>query len=295
MARPDRNDRSFGNWLSDRLIRGLIRLALTLPYDRRVRFIGAVTRGLIAPVAGYQRRAMDNLARVYPDMPAPERRRIARAVADNAGRTLIENYSTADFTARMAGVTPTGPGLAALEQAQAAGRPVILVTGHFGNYEAGRAALVARGYTIGGLYRPMRNAYFNDHYVRTMESFGGPVFPQGRKGTGGFVRHLKSGGMLVLLIDQHQGRGARLRFMGHPAKTATSAADLALKYNAVLLPFYGTRQPDGLSFAVEIEAPVPHSDGATMTQALNDSLEARVRADPAQWFWIHRRWKADRA
>ncbi|WP_095589058.1 lysophospholipid acyltransferase family protein [Actibacterium ureilyticum] len=291
MAQPKRNEHSVGNWLSDRVIRGLIRLALALPYGARVRFVGAATRNVIAPLAGYQARAMDNLARVYPDMPAPERRRIARAVADNAGRTLIENYSTAEFTARMADVTPTGPGMAALEQAHADGRPVVLVTGHFGNYEAGRAALVARGYNIGGLYRPMRNPYFNDHYVRTMESFGGPVFPQGRRGTGGFVRHLKAGGMLVLLTDQHQARGARTRFMGLPVKTATSAADLALKYDALLIPFYGTRAADGLSFSVELEAPVPHSDGQTMTQALNDSLEARVRARPEQWFWIHRRWK----
>ncbi len=294
MAKPQRNDRSFGNWLSDRLVRGLIGLALSLPYAGRVRFVGWVTRALIAPLAGYSRRAKDNLALIYPDMPAADRARIARAVADNAGRTLIENYSTRDFTARMAQVTPTGPGLAALQAAQAAGRPVILVTGHFGNYEAGRAALVARGFEIGGLYRPMRNAYFNDHYVRTMESFGGPVFPQGRRGTGGFVRHLRRGGMLVLLIDQHQGRGALLDFMGQPAKTATSAADLALKYGAELIPFYGTRLENGLDFAVDLESPIPVSDAATMTQALNDSLEARVRANPEQWFWIHRRWKATR-
>lgn len=292
MAKPDKQDRSFGSWLSDRLIRGLIALALALPYARRVRFVGWITRALIAPIAGYQSRAMQNLALVYPNMPLRERRRIARAVADNAGRTLIENYSHADFTARLADVAPQGPGLKTLETAQAEGRPVVLVTGHFGNYEAGRAALVARGFNVGGLYRPMRNAYFNDHYVRTMESFGGPVFPQGRRGTGGFVRHLKAGGMLVLLIDQHQARGAPLRFMGLAAKTATSAADLALKYGAEVIPFYGTRQADGLSFRVELEAPIPHSDGATMTQALNDSLEARVRKDPAQWFWIHRRWKA---
>lgn len=295
MAQPDRNDHSFSHWLSDRVIRGLIGLALALPYGARVRFIGAVMRGLVAPLAGYQSRAMENLARVYPDMPKAERRQIARAVADNAGRTLIENYSTAEFTARMANVTPTGPGMAALEQARAEGRPVILVTGHFGNYEAGRAALVARGFEIGGLYRPMRNPYFNEHYVRTMESFGGPVFPQGRRGTGGFVRHLKSGGMLVLLTDQHQASGAKLSFMGLPAKTATSAADLALKYNALLIPFYGTRGDDGLSFSVDLESPIPPSDGVTMTQALNDSLEARVRSHPAQWFWIHRRWKVKTA
>ncbi len=291
MADRPENPHSFGNWLSDVAVRGLIGMAKTLPYAQRVAFFGWITRRLIAPLAGYTHRAMENLSMIYPDMPVAEQRRIAHAVADNAGRTLIENYSTTDFLDRLAKTTPTGPGVAALEQARAQNRPVILVTGHFGNYEAGRASLVARGYEIGGLYRPMRNPFFNEHYVRTMESFGGPVFPQGRKGTSGFVRHLKNGGMLVLLIDQHQRTGAKLRFMGKNAKTATSAADLALRYNAEVIPFFATRQENGLDFTVALDAPIPHSDGETMTQAFNTLLEGHVRATPEQWFWIHRRWK----
>ncbi|RAP40352.1 lauroyl acyltransferase [Rhodovulum viride] len=291
MGKRDRRARRLGDWLTDRVARLLIGTALALPYERRVPFGGWVTRRLIAPVAGYRARAEANLTLVYPGMPADERRRIADAVADNAGRTLIENYSTRAFLARMAEAEPQGPGLAALEAARAAGRPAILVTGHFGNYEAARAALVARGYEIGGLYRPMANPFFNAHYVRTMEAFGGPVFPQGRRGTAGFVRHLRSGGMLVLLTDQHARRGAELHFMGQPALTALSAAELALRYGADLIPFYATRRPDGLSFDIEIEAPVPPSTPREMMQALNDSLEARVRRHPEQWFWIHRRWK----
>ncbi|MBL3574762.1 lauroyl acyltransferase [Rhodovulum sulfidophilum] len=292
MGKRNKPSRRLGDWLTDRVARLLIATALALPYERRVPFGGWVTRRLIAPIAGYRDRAEANLAMIWPDMPAPRRRRIADQVADNAGRTLIENYSTEAFLARMAGTEPKGPGLAALAAARQEGRPAILVTGHFGNYEAARAALVARGYEIGGLYRPMANPFFNAHYVRTMEAFGGPVFPQGRRGTTGFVRHLRSGGMLVLLTDQHARRGAELHFMGHPALTALSAAELALRYDAELIPFYATRCPDGLSFEIEIEAPVARATPREMMQALNDSLEARVRRHPEQWFWIHRRWKA---
>ncbi|MBL3596384.1 lauroyl acyltransferase [Rhodovulum sulfidophilum] len=292
MGKRNKPSRRLGDWLTDRVARLLIATALALPYERRVPFSGWVTRRLIAPVAGYRDRAEANLAMIWPDMPAPRRRRIADQVADNAGRTLIENYSTETFLARMAGTEPKGPGLAALAAARKEGRPAILVTGHFGNYEAARAALVARGYEIGGLYRPMANPFFNAHYVRTMEAFGGPVFPQGRRGTTGFVRHLRSGGMLVLLTDQHARRGAELHFMGQPALTALSAAELALRYDAELIPFYATRCPDGLSFEIEIEAPVARATPREMMQALNDSLEARVRRHPEQWFWIHRRWKA---
>jgi KDO2-lipid IV(A) lauroyltransferase len=291
MAPPRSDDQRRLDYLANIVLRGVIGLALALPYSLRIPFVGWLTRALIAPLAGYRRRARNNLAMIMPDLPEADRNRIADEACDNAGRTLIENYSSRQLMARMAGKPIVGDGLAVLEAARAAGRPAILVSGHFGNYEAARAALVARGYKIGGLYRPMANAFFNEHYVKTMEAFGGPVFPQGPRGTAGFVRHLKAGGQLVLLFDQFVIEAAPMDFMGKPAHTATSAAELSLRYKADLIPFYATRDPNGLDFAIELEAPIPPSDPVTMTMALNRSLEARIRAHPGQWFWIHRRWK----
>lgn len=271
--------------------RGLIGLALALPYPWRVGFVGWLMRRVIGPFAGYRQRALENLALIWPEKPVGERRSIAEASLDNAGRTLIENYSTRAFTARARRIEPEGPGYAALIAARDARRPVILVSGHFGNYEAARAALVARGFAIGGLYRNLSNRFFNAHYVRTMQAFGGPVFPQGRAGTAGFVRHLKEGGQLVLLFDQDVPGAPLLPFLGEPARTALSAAELALRLKADLIPFFATRQPDGLGFSVDLDAPVPHTDAETMTLAITRALEARITAHPGQWFWIHRRWK----
>jgi KDO2-lipid IV(A) lauroyltransferase len=271
--------------------RGLIGLALALPYRWRVGFVGWLMRRLIGPLAGYGARARENLALIWPDRPEAERRAIAEASLDNAGRTLIENYSTRDFTARAKAIEPEGPGYAALIAARNDKRPVILVSGHFGNYEAARASLVARGFDIGGLYRNLSNRYFNAHYVKTMQAFGGPVFPQGRAGTAGFVRHLKEGGQLVLLFDQDVPGAPPLPFLGQPARTALSAADLALRLKADLIPFFATRQPDGLTFHVTLDAPIPHSDAETMMRAVTQTLETRIMAHPGQWFWIHRRWK----
>ena len=283
--------RRVAHFLSNLAIVGLIRLALALPYGPRVRFVGWVMEKVIGPLVGYRRRALDNLSMIWPDMPLSEKRRIASGSLNNAGRTFIENYSSHDFPTRMANNRLEGPGLAALEAAAESGRPVILVTGHYGNYEAVRAALVARGHRIGGLYRDMANPYFNAHYVKTMEAFGGPVFAQGRRGTAGFVRHLKAGGQLVLLFDQHVFGAPPLEFLGEPANTALSAAELSMRYDALLIPFYGIRAPDGLSFETVLEAPVAHTDAMRMTQALNDSLSARIKTDPSQWFWVHRRWR----
>ena len=155
--------------------RGMIGLALALPYGWRVGFVGWLMRRVIGPFAGYSARARENLALIWPDRPQAERDAIAEASLDNAGRTLIENYSTRAFLARARAIEPEGPGYAALIAARNDKRPVILVSGHFGNYEAARAALVARGFDIGGLYRNLSNRYFNAHYVRTMQAFGGPI------------------------------------------------------------------------------------------------------------------------
>ena len=278
-------------WLEDRAIRSLIGAAMILPFDRRRALMGAAMARVIGPLAGYGTRAQANLRKIYPDISAADRARIARAALDNAGRTIIENYSGPDFGRALAHTRPTGPGLQALEAARDAGRPVLFVTGHFGNHEAPRQVLTRMGYRIGGLYRPMKNPYFNAHYIRTMTEMSGPVFPRGPQGTRGFVRHLKSGGMATLLFDVHDRDGVPIPFLGHTALTSTSAADLALRYDALLIPYFGYRKPDGLSFSVELDAPIPHDDPVGMTLSMTRSLEARIARDPGQWFWVHRRWK----
>ncbi|MHA6323521.1 lysophospholipid acyltransferase family protein [Roseivivax sp. CAU 1753] len=285
---------SWSDWLVDRALRGLIRAALWLPLRFRLWLMGRTVARVIAPLTGYRARAEANLAHVWPDMPATDRRRIANAVADNAGRTMIENYGVAELLTRMADAPLCGDGLPAIEAARAAGKPVLFVTGHFGNFEAPRAALVARGYRIGGLYRPMSNPFFNDHYARNMHALSGPVFEQGRRGTIGLVRHVREGGMAVLLFDVYDSAGETFDFLGQPAPTLTSAAEIALRTGALLVPFFGIRNPDGLTFTCVFEAPVDHSDPLTMTRAISARLEARIIADPAQWFWIHRRWKPKR-
>jgi len=278
------------DWIIDRALRGIIATALALPYKRRVAWFGAMIEKGGAPLAGYRKRAEDQLALIWPDMDAGARRALANKVCNNFGRTMIENYSGADFAAQIKHATVDGAGLAPLEQARADGRPVLFVTGHFGNHEAPRQALVQRGYTIGGLYRPIANPYFNAHYEKNMLEMSGAVFAQGRKGTIGFVRMLKDGGMGTLLFDVRAGGFLAIPFMGHPAHTATSVADIALKIDALVIPYFGIRQTDGLNFDVAVEAPIDLTTPTQMMANITARLEARIHANPEQWFWVHRRW-----
>lgn len=282
--------------LTDRLANGaflaIMALARLLPYQRRIPAMGWVFGHLIAPLAGWRRRIRDNLALARPDLSEEEVARLVRAVPDNAGRSLAEIYSGEAFTARIHASDPLeGPGLPALEAALDSHRPVILACAHFGNYDAMRAALSGRGWPVGALYRPMNNQAFNRHYVPAITAIAEPMFPRGRAGLAAMLRFLKGGGWLALGFDQFDREGAELRFFDLPTRTVLTPAELARRYDALLVPVSGIRQPDGLTFRVHVGTPIPHEAPRDMMQALNDDLEMLVRRHMDQWFWVHRRWK----
>ena len=294
MSTPQKQKGTVPQYLSNVMIRGIIATCLILPLSLRLKMIGAILRSVVSPSLGYKRRAMENLNHIYPEMQLKEKNRIADAVCDNAGRTFIENYDVQSLKARLSNVPIQGDGFLALKEARETGKPVILVTGHFGNFEAPRAALVARGYQIGGLYRPMSNPYFNAHYADNMHRLSGPVFEQGRRGTAGLFRHIKQGGMGVLLFDIYDKRGTPIDFLGQPAPTLTSAAEIALKTKALLITMFGLRKQDGMSFDIILEPPIAQSNPLDMTIEMSQRLEKMVTRFPEQWFWIHRRWKPER-
>ena len=68
-------------------------------------------------------------------------------------------------------------------------------------------------------------------------------------------------------------------------------AELALKYNASIVPCYGIRERDGVSIRVVFEDPIRNDSPRNIIQSINDSLEERVRTNPTQWHWLHNRWK----
>lgn len=245
----------------------------------------------LGPIVGFDRRVRENLALTCPELTQDEVTRLCREVGDNAGRMITELYAGAPFIDRAKAAPISGPGLQALEDARAAGRPVILVTGHFGNYDAARAGLISRGFSMGALYRRMANPYFNSHYVRAMSRVGTPMFEQGKRGMVEMVRHLKKGGIIAIVADLHVHGGELIDFFGKPAVTSTVPAELALKYGAALIPVYAIRQDNGLDFEILLNAEIPASDAVTMTKSICDDLETVVRRHMGQWFWIHRRWK----
>lgn len=245
--------------LSDRLANGAFRammaVARAMPYEKRVPTVGWLVSRVIAPVAGYRRRIRRNLALTFPEMDPAEVERLVRAVPDNMGRSIAEIYSGDEFLDRVRALPLEGPGVAALEAARSAHRPVILAVGHFGNYDAWRGALTGRGYPVGAIYRPMNNVLFNNHYVAAIRAIAEPLFARD-KDLRDMLRFLRSGGMVAFGFDQYFRKGAPLSFFGLPARTPTSAAEMALKLECDLTPIYAIRAEDGLNFRIFVEEPI---------------------------------------
>ncbi len=283
------------DWVQNVFAHSVLRMAMWMPYRMRLAFVGKVVAYVVAPYAGWNQRVADNLSLVMPELSGGERRRIIRRVSDNVGRTLVEIYSGDEFINRVKASELEGPGVSDLVAAREAGRPIILATAHLGNYDAVRGKLSREGFSIAALYRPMQNEKFNRHYVDAISGVAAPVFPAGARGITGLIRHLKGGNVVGIVMDVAKVRAPVLSFFGQPAHTALSAAEWALKFNAVILPVFGIRKPDGLGFRIRIEAPIEHSTPQAMMQAYNDVVEAVVRCHPDQWFWIHRRWKLSTA
>ncbi len=268
--------------------------ALMLPYKTRVALVGRVFSTVVARFAGWNTRVDANLAYVYPEMSASDRRRIARAVTDNVGRTLIEIYSGEEFVAHARNSPVEGPGRPALEAARAAGRPIVLVTAHLGNYDAVRSKLSREGYPMAALYRPMKNPRFHEHYLKAISTIAEPVFPTDGKGIASLIKHLKGGGIIGIVADVGSRKAPLLTFFDKPAHTPLSAAEWAMKYNAAMFPVFGLRQPDGFTFRLHVADEIAPGDPAEMMQTYNDTVEAIVRDNPEQWFWVHKRWKLSR-
>ena len=274
----------------DLVLRGIIGFTRLFGYCTRVKLFGFIASYVVAPVFGYIKKAVRNLQLVHPDMSTREARKIAHEVATNFGKNMIENYNKHDVAAALKPENIGGAGYDQMMVAIAEGRPVMLVSGHIGNYEAMRIALYTLGHQSACLFRPASNPHFDEHYTQNYGYLTGPAFPQSRKGFLGFTRHLREGGIATMLFDVRATQYQDVDFFGIPAPTSDVPAKIAMKTGALFVPCFTHRGPDGMTHHIDFETPIEHSTSYEMMAEMSDRLEAQVRRFPAQWLWFHDRW-----
>ena len=176
------------------------------------------------------------------------------------------------------------------------GRPVLFVTGHFGNWEMAGYALGLFGFRSHAIARPLDNPYL-DEFLRSFRERTGQKLLAKHGDFEQIEKILAGGGLLATLADQDAGpRGLFVDFFGRPASTHKAVALLALEHKVPMI-VVGAPKIDGKYQLWPIDIILPEdyeksSDAVrAITQRFTTGLESLVRETPEQYFWVHRRWK----
>jgi len=179
-------------------------------------------------------------------------------------------------------------------------RGVIMVTGHFGNFPLMMLRLVIDGYSVGGIMRPMRDQRVEKIFNRLRNKLGiKTIYSVPRKEcVDKTIRALRNNEIVVIELDQNFGTGGVfVEFFGQKAATAVGPIVLALRSGAVILPCFIIRQRDDthkIIFEEGFNLKKEEDFDKTVLvniQRLTSMIESYIRRYPAEWSWIHRRWK----
>lgn len=272
------------------IVVGVVRL---LPLEAASGLGGWIGRTL-GPLTGAHKTASANLRIAFPEMPEAEHRRLLAAQWDNTTRTFFELLMMDRLTPASGRLEVVGR--ERLEAIAAAGEPVIFVSGHFANWELMPAAIIAAGITCQITYRPTNNPYVDARIKKSRARYGVELFAPKGDGTRELVAALGRGECVALMNDQKYNPGPAVPFFGEPAHTAPGATRLALRFGAKVVPMSAQRLP-GVRFRLVVHEPIPILDTGDKTgdvergvAAISAFIEARIRAHPDDWFWVHKRW-----
>ena len=268
----------------------LITILRIFPFEKRVYWGGQVCKILLPRVKKFNERVDTNLKFVCPKMSRHERKEFIKENSKMIGKSFIELMFNREFQRYINKINYKKIELAPLIEAKSTGQPVIIISGHIGSWEAVRAVLKTNGLTSGAIYQRNRNVFYERLHLRAIKEGGEPILEVGTSGTKKMIALIRSGGIIALMIDQAVKEGDYFQFLGKPAKTSTSIAEISLKYNALLIPAYGIRRSDD-KIDVTFDKPIRLTTVKAITKKMNASLEKRLKSNPTQWYWPHRRWK----
>jgi phosphopantetheine--protein transferase-like protein len=252
----------------------------------------------------YRRKvALENLRRVFGAvLPEAEIRKLAQAYYAHYMRFMVEFVRLPFMSTKRRKAWMRLENIEAPLRAHEKGKGILLLTGHFGNFEVSTVAGISQFPQYRGVFhfvrRPLKPRLLNAFVTRRFRRNGFGVLPK-RGSLERILELLARGGIIVYVFDQHAGPGDGITvdFFGHPAGTFKSVALLALTTGAPVIPAYSWREPDGRHvLRFEDELPLIECDDVgeairLNTQAYNTALERILLRHPEQWIWMHRRWK----
>jgi len=244
-----------------------------------------------------RRLAEENLRRAFPDYDGRQISDLARANFAHIGVSGVEmlrldqlGQSQSDLE-RLFDID-----LDELHKAHELGRGVILLSGHFGFWEVAVFALKALGLQVDLVAKPMKNPLVDAYFAKMRMAHASGILDS-RKGARRILKSLQKGHIIAILLDQHISPpgSVPVDFFGRKAYTTTAITNLATKYRIPVVPTFCQRLPGNrYHLWAEPMLTIEGTDERALqanTQLLTDQLEAGIRTDISQWFWMHKRWR----
>jgi len=290
------------SWTEYQGITALLAWLRRQPLELAARRMGAIVGLAYYSAPRLRRVGLENLQRSFPERDDAWRAGILKESLRNLGRMAAE---VAQFEDLRPGNVRERVGFRSeaherLWRERTGGdAPAIIATGHFGNWELFAQAAGLMGTPIHIVHRPLRNPRLDD-LLNRMRSRAGTDVIYKHAAAREILRLLRNAALVAIPIDQHApgAQGVLVPFFGRPAATTLGPARLAQLTRvplqvAVLVRRGATLQHD-IHMGEPIEPPAPGKSPAllidTMTR-VNHEFEAIVRTWPAQWLWVHRRWR----
>lgn len=176
------------------------------------------------------------------------------------------------------------------------GKPGIFFSAHIGNWETSSITANLLGIPFHRIYRFANNPLVEWLFRYYRQKIPGELFPKGTAGMRRVVDKMNKKEHLALLVDQKMNEGIVVPFFGYPAMTTPALGRLSLKYDCPALPVCSQRLK-GAYFRLTGEKPIEiektgnaAEDTRLFMEKANAVLESWIRAEPAQWLWVHKRW-----
>ena len=274
---------------------GFVGLMRALPIDTASDLGGWLFRTL-GPLTSTQKTVRANIDIAFPDMPEAEKQALITRQWENTGRTTAE-FPLIDKMGMDSGRVEI-IGFDRLKAIAENGKPVVIISAHQSNWELTGVPLFALGIIFQITYRAANNPYVDARIKEGRRRFGARLFaPKGGDGAKELLLAMQKGESAFLMNDQKFNRGVPTPFFGHLVDTAPGPTRLAQKFGTYLQPIT-VRRLKKARFQVIAHPPIEVAstghkgeDIETTVCKITEWVEGVVRDDPADWFWVHKRWR----
>lgn len=242
---------------------------------------------------------LETLARCLPETTPEERRRIYARMWSYQAQNIVEllRFAGGRESEQLERIEVRGKAIA--DQALERGRGLLILISHLGNYDLmGLAAAKLFAYPLTVITKTLKNEKLNEFWFKIRNRSGVRTVPA-HNSYRACLRALRNNELVGFMLDQNRpaNQGIFVDFFGRPASTTPGLAFMAAQSGAPVVPVFMLRTPEGRHILQALPAiePPPDRREETLrasTEAYNRILEEQIRQDPAQWLWLHKRWKS---